>query len=230
MSKLICFGHRGAPAYEPENTLRSFRKALEMGVDWIELDVYAVENELMVIHDQRLERTTNGSGYVQESRVSYLRSLDAGRGERIPFLREVFELVDRRAGINIELKGPGCAAPVARLIEEMVAAGGWSYEQIIVSSFDHPQLQAIGALHRHLRIGALIYGIPLRLAQPAADLRAYSLHPGLEFINEQLVEDARRRGLKIFVYTVNSADDLKQAQQLGVDGVFTNDPALLSGG
>jgi glycerophosphoryl diester phosphodiesterase len=90
---MICFGHRGAAGYAPENTLASVEKAISLGADWVEVDVYAVENELVVIHDDRLERTTNGSGYIIEQSLEYLRSLDAGEGEKIPFLREIFDLV-----------------------------------------------------------------------------------------------------------------------------------------
>src|SRR3954464_9724202 len=102
MSGLLCIGHRGACGHEPENTLRSVRRALELGAHGIEIDVYFVDGEIIVIHDAKLERTTNGKGYVARKSLAYLRSLDAGKGERIPTLRQVFDTVDRRAFINIE--------------------------------------------------------------------------------------------------------------------------------
>src|SRR5579862_6005632 len=100
-STLFCFGHRGAAGHEPENTLRSVRKALELGADGIEVDVYFVDGKLVVIHDDTLNRTTNGRGRLAENTFDYLRSLDAGKGERIPTLEEIFDTVNRRAVINV---------------------------------------------------------------------------------------------------------------------------------
>jgi glycerophosphoryl diester phosphodiesterase len=105
MKEFICFAHRGASGHEPENTLAAAVKAVDLGAHWIEVDVYALKTELIVIHDDRIERTTNGAGYVMEKTLDYLQSLDAGKGQRIPTLREVFDAVDRRSGINVELKG-----------------------------------------------------------------------------------------------------------------------------
>jgi len=101
MNPLLCFAHRGASGHEPENTLSAVEKAIILGSDWIEVDVYAVEGELIVIHDERLERTTNGTGSVMDKTLAYLQSLDAGKGQQIPSLREVFDCVDHRAVINV---------------------------------------------------------------------------------------------------------------------------------
>ena len=123
MPNMICIGHRGACGYAPENTLAAFELAITMGCPWLELDVYAVEGELLVIHDDTLERTTNGKGQVMQTPLATLRSLDAGNGQQIPTLKEVIELVDHRAGINIELKGPHTAAPVCQLLHDYLAQG-----------------------------------------------------------------------------------------------------------
>ena len=139
--RLFCFGHRGARGHEPENTLRSVRKALELGADGIEVDVYFADGQLVVMHDRTLGRTTNGSGFVTRKSFAYLRSLDAGRGERIPTLAEVFDTVTHRAVINVELKGPRTAAPVTALIDEYVRQRGWRYDEFLVSAFDHTQLR-----------------------------------------------------------------------------------------
>lgn len=228
MNRLLCFGHRGAAGHAPENTLAAVEKAISLGADWVEVDVYAVEGELVVIHDDRLERTTNGAGYVMEQSLEYLRSLDAGNGEKIPFLGEVFEQVNRRAGVNVELKGPETAAPVARLIDHYVKERGWRYQEFLVSSFDHHALRAIKHLQPNIRTGALILALPLEYARFAEELGAYSVHPGMEFLNRAFVEDAHRRGLKVFVYTVNRQEDLARVAALGVDGVFTDYPELVA--
>ena len=133
MRNFLCIGHRGAKGLEPENTLRSIRKALDLGVDGVEIDVYSVAGQLVVIHDETLERTTNGRGLVEEQSFDYLRSLDAGKGEKIPVLREVFDEVNRRAFINIELKGRHTAEPVMELIGEYTDGRGWVMGDFLVS-------------------------------------------------------------------------------------------------
>ncbi len=224
MGKLLCFGHRGAAGHAPENTLLAVETGISLGADWIEIDVYAVEDELVVIHDDRLERTTNGSGYVMEKSLHYLRALDAGKGEKIPLLREVFELVDRRVGINVELKGPGTALPVSELIDFYVQHCGWQYNQFIVSSFDHRELQKIQSLQPHIPIGFLIYGRPLHFLQSVRNFSAFSLHTSQDFIDQELVTEAHQLGLKVFVYTVNHVYELNRLVSLGIDGVFSDFP------
>ena len=224
MSGLVCFAHRGARGHEPENTLRSFAKAIDLGSPWIELDVYPVEGELVVIHDLRLERTTNGTGYVFDSSLEYLRSLDAGKGERIPTLREVIDLVDNRCGVNIELKWHGAAEPVAGVVDTCCRELGWSPDHFLVSSFIHQELVRFRELLPAIRIGALTGELPLTHAAFAETLGAYSVNPTIEFISRDFVEDAHRRGLKVFVYTVDHPEDIAWMQRLGVDGVFTDFP------
>ena len=227
-NKPICFAHRGASGHEPENTLLAVQKALSLGAPWIEVDVYAVENQLIVIHDPTLERTTNGSGHVMERTISYLRSLDAGKGQRMPFLREVFDLVSDQAGINVELKGPNTAEPVISLTDEYVMNHHWTYDRVIVSSFDHDELKKVKALQPKILIGALISRIPENGAQFAEALGAYSVHVKMRVINRRFVDDAHQRNLKVFVYTVNSPEEIEELRSLDVDGIFTNYPELLN--
>jgi len=224
MADFFLFAHRGAKGYEPENTLAAFAKAIELGASWIELDVHLVEDEVVVIHDDRLDQTTNGSGYVTESSLEYLRSLDAGNGQQIPFLTEVFDLVDGKVGLNIELKGPGTAASVASLLSQTLATSGWRRDQFIVSSFDHPELLAFARRMPEIRVGALTANIPIGYAEFAAPFHAWSIHASLEFVNREFINDAHRRGKKLFVYTVNHPDDYARLRELGVDGVFSDFP------
>lgn len=224
MSKFFCFGHRGAAGHEPENTLRSVRKALESGANGIEVDVHLADDHLVVIHDDTLDRTTNGTGAVAEKSFVYLRSLDAGRGERIPTLEEVFETVNRQAVINVELKGPGTASPVIRLIDRYVQERGWRYEDFLVSAFDHKQIETAIRLRPQIRIGALIGKVPPGLAAFAEQMGAWSLHPGKRCVTQELVVDAHRRGLKVLVFTIDKPAAIATMAALGVDGVFTNFP------
>ncbi|OQX18101.1 MAG: glycerophosphodiester phosphodiesterase [Desulfobulbaceae bacterium A2] len=226
---MLCFGHRGAAGHAPENTLLSIRTALTLGVDWVEIDVQQVEGELLVFHDERLERTTNGSGRLAEHDLAVLRRLDAGQGERIPLLAEVSGLIDGRVGLNIELKGPGTVAPTARHLEEL-RQQGWPAELLLVSSFNHRWLAELRACLAWLRLGALLVGLPLDDAACVEPLGAWSVHPCREFLDARFVDDAHQRGLQVIPFTVNDEDELRRMRQLGVDGVFSDYPELVSAG
>lgn len=220
---LLCIGHRGAMGHAPENTLASIRKALELGAPCVEIDVYHVDGQLVVFHDRRLERTTNGTGYLLEQTFTGLRSLDAGNGEKIPTLKEVFEAVRLKAGVNIELKGPGTAKPVVKFLSGMRAVG-WNDDLILISSFDHRELARVRRMDPRIKLGAMMVGLPVDDAAFAASLGAYSVHLSLEFIDRKFVDDAHSRGLRVFVFTVNHPEDIKKMRELDVDGVFTNYP------
>lgn len=223
IKNLLCIGHRGAMGHAPENTLASIRKALELGVPCVEIDVYFVDGQLVVFHDSRLERTTNGTGYLLDQNFSDLRSLDAGDGEKIPTLKEVFEAVHLQAGINIELKGPNTARQVVEFVFKMRDMG-WSDDLILISSFDHRELARIRQLDPRIKVGAMIVGLPVNDSAFAESLGAYSVHLSLEFIDRRFVDDAHSRGLRVFVFTVNHPEDIIKMGELGVDGVFTNYP------
>jgi len=223
IKNLLCIGHRGAMGHAPENTLASIRKALELSVHCVEIDVYCVDGQLVVFHDSRLERTTNGTGYLLEQNFTDLRSLDAGNGERIPTLKEVFETVHLQAGVNIELKGPDTARPVVEFISKMRDIG-WSDDLILISSFDHRELAQIRKLDPRIKVGAMIVGLPVDDAAFAESLGAYSVHLSLEFIDRRFVDDAHSRGLRVFVFTVNHPEDIIKMGEIGVDGIFTNYP------
>ena len=218
----LAIGHRGARGHEPENTLRSVRRALALGAHGIEIDVWFVDGELVVIHDAKLDRTTNGHGYVSRKTFAQLRALDAGQGERIPTLREVFETVARRAFINIELKGRRTAGPVRALIAEFVEQHGWRFADFVVSSFHRAELRAVSDPRIPI---ALLLARPTKLyALSARRVRASAVNPALRYVTRRFVEDAHQRGLKVFVYTVNEPADLARMRAWGVDGVFTDLP------
>ncbi len=219
----MCFGHRGAMGHAPENTLKSIAAALKVGVPWIEIDVHFVDGHLIVFHDHRLERTTNGSGCLNEKTFSYLRSLDAGDGEKIPTLDEVFDLVSNQAGINIELKGSGAAAPVVSFLHQRLGKDG-DFARVLLSSFNHHEIAKVKQLDHRILTGALIAGIPIEYAAFAQKLGAYSVNQHLECVTEKFVEDAHWRGLKVFVYTVDHPEDIRSLDKMGVDGLFSNHP------
>jgi glycerophosphoryl diester phosphodiesterase len=221
---MLCFGHRGARGHAPENTVRSVRTALALGATWVEVDVHAVEGELVVIHDESLERTTNGRGPVAEATLAELRRLDAGDGERIPTLAEVFDAAAAGgAGVNVELKGAGTEALVAAFARRRIALG-WLPGRILVSSFDRDRLERVRALAPEIPRGVLVDEGPVADAAFAEALGACAVHPRLDVVSEALVADAHRRGLGVHVFTVNESADIARMIDLGVDGVFTDYP------
>lgn len=225
---VLKIGHRGAAGYEPENTLISFKKALELNVDMIELDVYVCKTqELVVIHDDKVDRTTNGTGYVIEKTFDELRALNAGKGEKIPTLREVLDLIDKKTKVNIELKGVGTAKSVYELIEKYVKEKQWSYDDFLVSSFNHHELKEFNELNSKVKIGALLTGIPIEYAQFGETVNAYSVNLSIEFINKKFVNDAHKRRMKVMVWAVNDLDDIEKMKSLGVDGIFSDYPDRL---
>ena len=221
----IVFGHRGVRGHAPENTLKSMQLAIDLGLTWVELDVHAVAHRLVVIHDERLERTTNGSGKLRRRSLSYIRSLDAGDGERIPFLEEVLDLIDRRLKINIELKSRGSAELTARALRRYVAKYGWQWDDFMVSSFNHRELLRFHRLLPQVALGALVERLPRNL-DFAKKLDAVSINPSAARVNAGFIAKAHALGFKVYVYTVNEAGQLATLKAWGADGVFSDYPEI----
>ena len=227
----------------PENTLASFRLALELGCTWLELDVQlaqegqreqgglpassadasrAASSRLVVIHDKTVDRTTNGTGRVADLTLAELQQLDAGQGERIPTLSEVLALVAGRATINVELKAAGTAVAVSHLLDKYCTED-WHPEQFLISSFDHGELAKAAP---HYRRGLLLPDPPEEptLWHQAEKLQAWSIHLYKDHLSPQLVAAVQARGYKCFTFTINEPEELAQALACQVDGVFTDYP------
>jgi len=217
-------GHRGACGYAPENTLLSMRKALEMRVDGFEFDVQmSSDGEPMVIHDDTLERTTSGTGNVSDYTLNQLQMMDAGQGEAIPSLQDVFALVDKNCRLLIELKSELVTAPVADMVT-YYAGKGWHYDQMLVCSFDHLQLVSVNVMNPDIKTCALLAGIPVNLAACASDAGAWAINPNVHHINQRLVDDAHERDLKVIIWTGNHPKDIAHMKELGVDGIISDFP------
>lgn len=220
---LLCIGHRGAMGHEPENTSGSILKALALGACYVEIDVYYVDRHLVVFHDDRLERTTDGTGSLHDQSFDYLRSLDAGNGQQIPTLEEVCKIIESKACLNIELKGLNTAAPVANLISELTSKG-WDKNRFLVSSFHRSELLVMKRLDAEIKLGALMRSIADENLKFADEIGAFSVHPSLKYVDQQFVDDAHHRGMKVYVYAVDSPEDIAKMHEIGVDGVFTGYP------
>ena len=227
--------HRGSSLEAPENTLRAFEFALASGVDGLEIDVQLTgDGEPVVLHDETLNRTTSGTGYLIGQTYSHIRTLDAGRwfgeqfaGQRIPHLREVLDLLDKSGVLlNIELKNgmvqyPGLEEKVLDLLTL------YPHQNVFISSFNHYSLRLVKRLASDAKIGLLyMAGLvePWRYAQL---MQAYSLHPLYLNIMPELVTGCKDASIKLFPWTVDSSEDLKRISDLGVEGIITNDPVRL---
>jgi glycerophosphoryl diester phosphodiesterase len=220
MGKPLNLGHRGASAAAPANTLAAFRLALELGADGFELDVQlTADNELVVIHDYSVDHTTDGSGLVRQKTLAELKKLDAGvrfaprfAGERIPTLREVFDMAGKGPFINVEIKtasprGNGLEPRLIALIREFGLG-----ERLVVSSFNPFALWRMRRLAPDLKL-ALLY---------ADDLPAYLRDRWLAFLSHP-----NAHGYGLYVWTVDDEAEMRRLAALGVTGIITNRPDVL---
>jgi len=227
----LVFAHRGSSADAPENTLAAFARARADGADGVELDVMqCASGEVVVFHDDDLERLCGVRGMVRAQSWAQLRALSV-RGQPIPLLDEVLEVVGPELFVNVELKAKpgllarvlddGLATAVAEVLRRHEAA------RFVVSSFDPVLLARFEAQRPELET-ALLFAVdqflPLRRGWPARVLRAQGVHPEAALVNERSVAAWRRRGLAVRVWTVDDADELRYLSSLGVDAVITNRP------
>ena len=226
-SYLQCVAHRGGRKLGTENTLGTIEKALALQVDAIEIDVWQVGGQLLVTHDREMGRVIKGEGRLSDLDPNEITELRHYDGSKVATLAEVIDCVANKARLNIELKGPNCAAAVAELVRDKNKSLQLSDNQIIISSFDHLQLHWLQKNAPEIKRGVLTYGNPYDGIACCRALGAYSYHPSIDFIDLQLVKEARSEGLEVWVYTVNREDDFADMLAMGVTGVFTDDPELL---
>ncbi len=232
----LSLGHRGASRERPENTLAAFRRALEVGADGVEFDVQLTKDgEVVVIHDERLDRTTDGTGWVKDHTYAELRDLDAGRwfapayrGERIPTLSEVLALVAENTRlINVELKNsrvgyPGMEAKVVDLLRRFSVL-----DKSVVSSFNHDSLRAVKNVEPSVRTGFLYLATLRSPITKAQQVGAEAIHPPRLAVSRALVRRAHESGLRVHVWTVNRPNDMQRMMAYGVNAVITDDPAAM---
>ncbi|MBI6546294.1 MAG: glycerophosphodiester phosphodiesterase [Cyanobacteria bacterium NC_groundwater_1444_Ag_S-0.65um_54_12] len=228
--KPYVIGHRGARGHAPENTLAAFRQGVLLGADLLECDVrFSHDWQLVVIHDETVDRTTDGSGKVSDMTLAELQALDAGMGEHVPALAELLDWINwqKTPGIVIEIKNEshvrhGIGMAVARAVQahELI-------ERAIVISFDQQVLVEAKKYCQQIATGVLYDS---ELADPVATaqmVQANSLWPAKEILTAEVVIAAHAAHLGVFTWTVNSPDELQRAIVTGVDGIGTDFPEVL---
>lgn len=235
--KPMLIAHRGGSLEAPENTLASFRHAINVGAEYVELDVQmSKDGVLVVIHDETLDRTTNGSGSIGDYTYAELKKLDAGshfapeyRGETIPTLRDVLELcASAGVGVVLELKSPhlyaGLVEKTVALLAEMEAQGAQNYWCI---SFDHDAIRQVRVLDPTMPLGYLYEPQEQTFVYPDDTVQAYCPYFRTALAHPDQVARALSMGKHVLVYTVNDADDIRRLSEIGVAGIVTDRPAAL---
>ncbi|MCL2482446.1 MAG: glycerophosphodiester phosphodiesterase [Propionibacteriaceae bacterium] len=228
------FAHRGASGYAPENTLAAFNLAREQGADGIELDIQMTkDDELVVIHDETVDRTTGSTGLVRDLTLDQIKALNASAGshtypdEKIPTLDEVFDLLaDSQTLINIEIKDSLVPYPgIAEKVLEKIDKRNWEY-RINLSSFNHITLAHIRQIGSLVYTGVLFQDILYEPWNYAHQLWATALHPHFRYVDAvpEFIDEAHNSLLEINVWTVDEVDDMDRMLALGVDGLVTNYP------
>ena len=233
MNKVKIFAHRGASAYAPENTLEAFRLAMEQGADGIELDVQMTKDgELVVIHDETIDRVSNGNGAVRDYTLEELKQFSVSNhveqypDVKIPTLREVLELVKPGTmEINIELKtGIYWYPQIEQKVLELVKEEGME-ERIIYSSFNHYSVQKIRELSPEAETAYLIGDVMLDVADYTRNTGIKGLHPALFHVKmADFLKEYKESGIALRVWTVNDKDQIRWLIDEGVDAVITNYP------
>ncbi len=215
---MLKIGHRGAKGHSPENTLASFEKAIALGVDMIELDVWLSSDKIpMVIHDETIDRTTSKMGLVTDYSAKELQALG------IPALIDVFELVDNRCEINVEIK----TFSATQAVLDLIAKSSFDQSKILISSFDWNALQEVRFHDEDIRIGVLTEtDLDLAIAF-AKFIKAEAIHPYYHLLTAENVEKIKVKGFKVFPWTINEPEDITFVKSLEVDGMITDFPERL---
>lgn len=236
------FSHRGGRHWAPENTLVAFKMSIDIDVDGLELDVQrCASGELVVIHDELVNRTTNGVGLVETITYDELKRLDAGsfwheeyedvgrknyKGEKIPLLKDVLDLVDGRAIVNIELKNtpieyPGIEEDLIELLSDYPHK-----DKIIVSSFDHRLMFSLKEKNSGLSIALLADALFVNAIDLAKQIGADYFHPCFGSLRQEIVDEMHDAGIKVNSWTINTPREWAMAIEWGLDGIITDDPLI----
>lgn len=229
------FAHRGASGYAPENTLEAFRLAMEQGADGIELDVHLTKDgEVVVIHDETLDRTSNGHGNVRDytleelKKFSFHNHMEKYQGVQIPTLKEVLNLVKNSCmKVNIELKtGIYWYEGIEEKTMDIVKTMGME-DRVIYSSFNHYSIQKVLEQNSDAETAYLFSDVPLNMEKYAKDTGVKGLHPAVYHLKmADFLETYMKSGLKVRVWTVNNKEDMKMFIDAGVDAIITNYPKV----
>lgn len=227
----LIIGHRGARGHIAENTLPSIQKALDLGVDGVEIDIFrCASGELVVFHDATLEALTDTQGYIEQFSLDSLRKVSVLGGYQIPTLEEVLDLIDGKVFLNIELKGGQTALLTHVLLKTYFEKSGssWRSDKILISSFNWEELEAFYKVNTEVPIAILTEDDPLDAVAIGKQLKAVAINPNYKSLNPSLVKKLQQEGFAVYPWTVNEPAAIEEMKTFRVDGIITDYPERIS--
>ena len=223
----LSIGHRGAKGYIAENTYESISKAIKLGVDGIEIDVFkCASGELVLFHDKNLKELTGESGLIENLNIRELEQFLVLGKYKIPTLKDVLKRIEKPLFVNIELKGLNTAQATSKIIADISRSTSWSVEHFIVSSFNWDELELFRSIDKNTSVGVLLSNsMSINEAiEFGKKINAQAIHPNFKLLNEKTVKKIKNNGFKIYTWTVNSKDDINYMKKLKVDGIISDFP------
>lgn len=224
---MLKIGHRGACGYVPENTIESIEKAIALGVDGVEIDIFKCKSgELVLFHDQTLNNLVGRPERIEELTLEELNECLIMNKYSIPTLKKVLETVKPPLFINIELKGSGTALPTSDLLYDFTLKKKWSESSFIVSSFKWQELVKLRQLNTTIPIGILVDRRKTinEAIEFANKINAYAIHPYYKMLNKKNVQKIKNNCFKVFTWTVNNKAEIDNIKKFSVDGIISSYP------
>ncbi|MBD3211880.1 MAG: hypothetical protein GF311_04655 [Candidatus Lokiarchaeota archaeon] len=225
---ILLIGHRGANKEAPENTLKSFQKAVDLGADYIEFDIHlSKDREIVIMHDENTYRTTGHQGIIKEMNLSELKALDCGEGEQIPTLQELIGLAKNKIRLQCEIKAEGLVGDLVKILKKEALI-----QSTIISSFNHGELIKVQQEEPKIKIAPLEpagtgwltdWIQKKKIIDNAAEKNYYGVHPLYKLVNKELIDYAHAKELKVNAWTVDSKRAMEKLIDQGIDGIITND-------
>ena len=223
----LSIGHRGAKGYVAENTYESISKAIQLGVDGIEIDVFkCASGELVLFHDKDLKELTGESGLIENLTIKELEQFLVQGKYKIPTLKDVLTRIEKPLFVNIELKGLNTAQATSKIIGDISRSTSWSLEHFIVSSFNWDELELFRSIDKNTSVGVLVSkSMSINEAiEFGKKINAQAIHPNFKLLNDKTIKKIKNNGFKIYTWTVNNEDDINFMKKLKVDGIISDYP------
>ena len=228
---ILVVGHRGAMGHALENTIESVKKAIELNVDGIEIDVFKSKTgELVVYHDPFLSRLSNSNAFIEQISLDSIKKIKLLGGQSIPTLNEVIEIIPENIFLNIELKGENTAIETNKVIIEYINRSNFTPSSFIVSSFRWDELVEFRNTNKDVPIAILVdslYKIDIAI-KLAKEINAFAINPNNEFLTKEIVKKVQSFNIKVYPYTINDLSSIKRMKSMGVDAIITDFPERIN--
>lgn len=228
---ILVVGHRGAMGHALENTIESVKKAIELNVDGIEIDVFKSKTgELVVYHDPFLSRLSNSNAFIEQISLDSIKKIKLLGGQSIPTLNEVIEIIPENIFLNIELKGENTAIETNKVIIEYMNRFNFTPSSFIISSFRWDELVEFRTTNKDVPIAILVDSLykidnAIKLAK---EINAFAINPNNEFLTKEIVKKVQSLNIKVYPYTINDLSSIKRMKSMGVDAIITDFPERIN--